>query len=444
MKIRHLSSKRYHRATITDAFETFENVETTVSHIFRKRHSFLRNRSFGEAFFHAVRKHCRMNHCRNAVEIGGGRGDFARDFIRTWTKTDTGGAKSYTILDLSGTLLRSQKAIIARSQAEGRFVQADVEHLPLRTGSFNGLVIANEMIADLDAWEIVRRADEHGPRRIGPRHCVGKRSAHFSLELVRQYIRRYGGGPFLQFRSAIFPFGLAQLLEELSRVVREGSTIVMTEYVDLDGGGSVIKLRKHSECKLSLALVCHLARQIGFGVRTMSLIDFLDLRITAPVATRPFLLLARDELEYDLSVTLPYGMKSLYRLLGTSGNNSCDGFFSRANLQRFVSEFHVLILEKRRQLSRTDFHEHLVVNRDPSVLQLRARDGASYLVITSPPFPFVKLNDTGELIWSRINGRNSISDVAGHMASRYDIPVRQALADTFRFLRDLHRRHCIY
>ncbi|MBI4400934.1 MAG: class I SAM-dependent methyltransferase, partial [Nitrospirae bacterium] len=363
MKIRYLSSKRYHRTTITDAFDTFEHGETTVSHVFRRRHPFLRNRSFGEAFFHAVRKYCRMSTFRNILEIGGGRGDFARDFIKAWTKTDTGGAKSYTILDLSSALLRSQKDIVARSQAGVRFVQTDVEHLPLRSGGFNGLVIANEMIADLDAWEIIGKADENGPKKIrmgkiGPRHCAGKRNAHFSPTLVRQYLRRYGGEPLLEHRSTIFPFGLALLLEELSRVVREGSTIVMTEYVDLDGGGSVIKLRKHSECKLSLTLVCHLARQMGFGIRTMSLADFLDLRITVPVATRPFLLLARDELGYDLSVTLPYGMEQLHRLLGISGNSSCDGFFSRANLQHFVTDFHVLILQERRKLSRTDFHEH--------------------------------------------------------------------------------------
>jgi len=176
----------------------------------------------------------------------------------------------------------------------------------------------------------------------------------------------------------------------------------------------------------------------------MSLADFLDLRITAPVAINPFLRLARDTLGYGLSTTLPYGRQQLNRLFGTSGTDACDGFFSRAGLQDFVSSFHVLMLTKRKTLSSGDFTGQLVVNREPTVVQLRAREGASYLVIAAPPFSFVKLNDAGELIWARIDGKNNVHDIAGVLAKRYAISFRRALADTLRFLRDLHRRHYVY
>lgn len=443
MKVRYVSAKNYYRKALTDAFDNFENREITVSHTFREKHPFLQNRSYGEAFFHAVRQHGRVGKFHSVLEIGGGRGELARDFIRAWVKSTRAMPKMYKIIDLSSPLLKSQKQLLRRSPVALHFVQADAERFPFKNGSFNGLIIANEMIADLDSWEIVRKAgDKTEKDQIGALHCVGKECEQFSPQRVRKYLRRYKTSSLLRQHSMIFPFGLVLLLEELFRVINERSSVIMTEYFDLKGGGSVVRFYKHSESSLSLDLVCHLARKVGFSVRVVSLIDFLGLNITTPVLTRSLLAFTRDKLGYPVSVTSLYGTERLRNLMAIDGKTSYDGFLSRAQVLRFVSGFYVIVLKKRRKLSAADFHAQLVVKKEANIVKMRSRKGESYLV-TSHPFTFRKLNQSGEQIWGRINGKNSIGNIAGYLARYWRISYRRAFDDTLNFIRTLYRRHYV-
>ncbi len=425
MNVQRITAKRFYRDTIRDALENFELREPTVSHCFRSRHPFLRNRSFGEAFFRAVQKHCQVGRFQHVLEIGGGRGDFARDFIKTWVRAEGRRAKSYTIVDLSGALLRSQRQLVRPRGVTTRFIQADAEHLPLRSNGFRGVAIANEVIADLDAWEIRRG---NGAKQPTP-------------EPMRTYLRRYRHA-LVPRRVVIFPVGLVRLLEELYRVVGKRSQVILTEYFDLKGGGWVNQLGGHVECVLSLNLVCHLAKEIGFAVRVQSLSDFLGLQITAPVLTERFAVFVREILGHELSPTVPYGRKQLSRLLGKEGHGLDDGFVSRAELQEFISSFHVILLTKRRRLSRGDFAEQFVPTKEPGVLKLTSRKGRPFLV-TSHPFTFHALNRTGEQIWSRINGKNSLRDITAHLVRSYGIPRQRALRDTLNFVLALYRHHYI-
>jgi len=428
MRLRHLSAKQYHLRTITDAFDTFENRETTVSHIFRKRHAFLANRTYGEAMVQSIQAHCGPAFSR-VLEIGGGQGDFARDFMAAWAKARTNRRRRYTIVDLSPALLRSQRRLNDRPAVAFQSVQADAEQLPLRDGSFSGLVIANEMIADLDVWRLTRGRAGTSLGFTGPK-------------AARAALRRYRLGTLRGLRTALFPIGLARLIENLHRIVDGRSRIVMTEYFDTAGGGSILKFPGHLECSLSLPIVCELARHIGFSVEARPLVDFLGLRITRPVATRAFLTLVRDKLGHDFSVTLPYSPADLRRVL-VDPRARPGGLFSRIELEEFLRSFYVLILRKRRRSSMADLDMRSAVRREPGVIKLRARTREPYLMMTSPPFTFVKLNAAGEAVWDALDGASSIGAIARRLRRRHGISSRRAMADTVALLKNLARRHFI-
>lgn len=440
MRSQYLTAKRYHLRGITDPFDNFENRETTVSHIFRERHPFLGNRAYGEAIFHAIHDRFGITFS-HALEIGGGRGDFAKTFLRAWTRSRPNGTRRYTIVDLSPVLLRSQRRIVGIQPIPIRLIQADAEQLPFRRGSIAGLVIANEMIADLDVCRLVRRApsanrSRSGSWRIPPALSRAQRAK------VRAYLRRSCLETCNGLREVLFPIGLVRLLEELHVAVDGNSLIVLVEYFDEDGGGTVCSYPKHHECSLSLPIVCELARCIGFSVESVPLIEFLDLHVSRPVATSRFLTLLRDKLGHNVSVTLPYTSAHLARLLGRS-TWPMGGLFARKELEEFLLPFHVLILRKCRRPTPDDLHSRTILQHEPGVIRLRDRSRQLCLVMTSPPFGFVRLNAIGEEVWHALDGKTSIGKIAAHLGRRYRTPGRRILSDILALLNELSRRHFV-
>lgn len=440
MKPHYLSSKQYHLRIIADAFDTFENWETTVSHIFRKRHAFLGNRTYGEAMFKSIRAHCGFAFPR-VLEIGGGRGDFSRDFMAAWLKARPNGKRNYMIVDLSPALLRSQRRLNDQPAVAFQSIQADAEQLPLRNGSFSGLVIANEMIADLDVWRFARAKPHTNRNSLGPWRPIPA-TTRAQQGMARTYLRRYPLDALRTLRTALFPIGLVRLFEALHEVIDADSRVVITEYFDRDGGGTVWRFHKHRECSLSLPIVCELARRTGFSVESLPLADFLGLQVIRPVAIRTFLTLLRDRLGHDLSVTLPHGLADLRRIMVEPGAKP-GGLFTRIELEEFLLSFHVVILRKRRRPSRADFHSGLILQREPDIIKLRARNKEPYLIMTFPPNTFIRLNETGEAVWDALDGKTDIGAIARRLSRRNGIPVRRARADTLALLKALARRYFV-
>jgi hypothetical protein len=356
---------------------------------------------------------------RHVLEIGGGRGDVARDFVRAWAAKPQRSARSYTILDLSRALLRSQRKLAVSRLVALRLIQADAHRLPFQDGAFDGIVIANEMLADLDAWEL----------------RMGARNGH-APAAVQTVLHRYRLRHHLRHPVTMIPIGLIRLLEELHRVVTPRTQVILTEYFDLKGGGcaNVFGEAHHVECRLNLELVCTVAQGAGFAVRVMALSDFLDLRITAPVLTERFGLFLKHVLGYPVSPTFPSEEARLSRWLGSRFRGHTDGLYSRAELQYAAADFYVLVLSKRTPLPAARVQPEMVVRREPHVRKLTARNGARMLV-TAYPLTCRRLNDAAEWLWDRIDGRRSAEVLARGLARRYAIPASRALRDTLAFLR---------
>lgn len=430
MNVRLISSQPYYRRGITRAFDNFEYHETTLSHTLRNRHSALQNRSFGEAFFEALKRHGAVGAFRDVLEIGGGCGDFASAFIRAWSLSSRRHPRSYTLIDLSHALLNAQKQKIHPRRLKLNLVQGDAQHLPLKVGSFSGVVIANEVIADLDTWQLGVPAAKNGKKPM-------------DAAMVKRYLHRYRMGERMRKHNAVFPFGFVRLLEQLHPVIHEGSRVILTEYFDHEGLGRINPFDEHTETAISLELAGWLAQQIGFSVRVMSLADFLDLQVTKAVPTKRFGLFMRQVLGHPASITHPPGPRQLARWLGNGFRGETDGWCSRAELQNLASVFYLIILTRRNRINAGTLTEAFIPRKEPAVRRLVSKKGVRFLV-TAYPLTCKQLNETGDYLWRSINGKRTAAQLAAGLAKRYAISARQAGNDTLAFLRLALRYHYLY
>ena len=152
------ATRAHHRTDALPARRRFDEVECTVSHLLRFPHPALRGLRYGEALLQGIAARGLAPGPDGVLEIGGGAGHIAEAAWR-------GDAGPYTAcrwisLELSPTLLRAQRRRALAVGADpasvprgphGRWsaVRADAVALPLRPRSFRGLILANEVIADL-------------------------------------------------------------------------------------------------------------------------------------------------------------------------------------------------------------------------------------------------------------------------------------------------------
>src|SRR5438105_2788238 len=131
----------------------FDEVECTVSHLLRFPHPALGGRRYGEALLQGIAaRGIGPGRC-GVLEIGGGAGHLAEAAWRGDAGPFT--QSRWTSLDLSPALLGAQRRrVLEPSQPRGAHtrwsgLRADAIALPLRSRSFDGLILANEVIADL-------------------------------------------------------------------------------------------------------------------------------------------------------------------------------------------------------------------------------------------------------------------------------------------------------
>jgi SAM-dependent methyltransferase len=146
-------TRAHHRTDRLPARRRFDEVECTVSHLLRLPHPALGGRRYGEALLLGIAGRGIRPGRTGVVEIGGGTGHIAEAAWRGDAGVFT--QARWTSLDLSPALLAAQgRRVLEASQPRGAHqrwsgVRADAIDLPFHSGSLDGLVLANEVIADL-------------------------------------------------------------------------------------------------------------------------------------------------------------------------------------------------------------------------------------------------------------------------------------------------------
>jgi SAM-dependent methyltransferase len=150
------ATRAHHRSDRLSPGARFDEVECTISHLLRFPHPALRGRRYGEALLQGLAARGIGPGRHGVLEIGGGKGHIAECALRGEVGPFRG--VPWISVDLSPALLAAQaRRLFAEDPGQvghshrppGRFrgIRADAVALPIR--KLDGLLLANEVIADL-------------------------------------------------------------------------------------------------------------------------------------------------------------------------------------------------------------------------------------------------------------------------------------------------------
>jgi SAM-dependent methyltransferase len=205
----------YHKTEIKDPFRQFEEVEMTVSHLYRKPHVALQGKSYGARFALTLIEGGALRQGMRILEVGCGTGIFGREFLSAVREDRPGiyDTLGYTFFDLSPVLARSQKEINREHEKIVSFQSGDAYAHPFEEGAFD-LIIANEMIADLPVVKMNREnPSEGGAEKEGWEWCK-----ELGLD--------YADAP----PEFVLNLGAIKFMEKLSRTLAPGGRAFVVEY----------------------------------------------------------------------------------------------------------------------------------------------------------------------------------------------------------------------
>jgi SAM-dependent methyltransferase len=227
-------------------------VECTISHLLRLPHPALKGRRYGEALLQGLSARGLRPGDDGVLEIGGGTGHLGECAMR-------GDAGSFTrapwiSLDLSPRLLLAQRQRLSAGRWRG--IQADAVALPFRR--FDGLILANEVIADLpvEGGKSIGAIDL--VREIG--RVLSPRAAAVLIEFGGDFppspIELAGAGAgrhvewsidFRQLRDAARSAGLSPQQLPLHELLEADLSLRCASYTDL------WRLRRFTRCEVFAA-----------------------------------------------------------------------------------------------------------------------------------------------------------------------------------------------
>lgn len=287
---------RYYEHEVRDPQAQFDDVETTLSHLFRLPHPALGGKAYGARMAQALDEHGNLPAAlRDVVEVGGGLGFFAQAFLDELLqrRPAAAAALSYRLVDLSPALQRAQQERLGAHAGRVTFTPGNAEQLELPAGSVD-LLLCNEVVGDFTGVRVTRQELGFGldPDLLGGDGRHGQHGLYGGLEdrvralgEVGEYILKYQ----LPLDDAPPEFyvnlGLFQFLERVWTALRPGGVAVVTEFGE-EHQYPVLSLHlDHPELSIHFGHARHVARRIGFDVEFSFVIDLLgferDLRTLA-------------------------------------------------------------------------------------------------------------------------------------------------------------------
>lgn len=255
--MKNYSNKTYYRTLNSDVDNQFDTVETTISHLFRFPHSALNNLPYGAAFCREVLERRLLAEHETIIEIGGGLGNFAYDFLVQLNRENC--KKKYIVMDICPKLQEKQKSAL-KDFSNVSFYLMDAENLPFDNNKVNALVINNEVIADLDSVEMTIKE--------------AKESNNEEIKVLLEFVSETE-------ENIIFNTGSVKFIKELNRILTRGSNVVITEHGLWEKANVAItgqwnnKENSHIEYSINWKYLYYFAETLGFNCEILPLIDFL-------------------------------------------------------------------------------------------------------------------------------------------------------------------------
>ncbi|MGH7256511.1 MAG: class I SAM-dependent methyltransferase [Nitrospirales bacterium] len=260
----HLSEFHLHEITQQDGH--FDNIETTVSHLFREPSEAFQGLSYGRLLGRTL-KHMGWWTPKPKVvlEVGAGLGYVSREFGAELTSAERQGIR-YLFADITRPFLSSQLTRAREGGWQARALHGNAEWLPLRDASVD-LVIANENLADLTPVQLTPDAvlsrKGHTPLHQEALDWITRLRLTLEEPLPAEFI---------------FNLGPIRFLSELWRVLKPGGRAILIEFGVDRGWPQPVKLPGHTEYEVQYSHLRHMAKWLGFQEHYLPLPHFFRLR----------------------------------------------------------------------------------------------------------------------------------------------------------------------
>jgi hypothetical protein len=243
------------------------------------------------------------------LEVGGGTGTFARSFLEQSQRLGEGVLSgidlNYHILDLSSTLMESQRKLLSQMLPASRYFHQDATKFRIPSHRFD-LIIANEVIADFPMALVQRRfSDGLGSNR----EAIADNRQEWQGPGAH-YLEKYGLATDNAPDSFLVSAGAFDFIERCFEHLAPGGALLVSEY----GAAQQYPLQayqlNHEEFSVHFGHLFQCAASVGFNCRLLTLKEFLALD------DRVLVLNGREEHLLTLNHVLKkYGMSLPYAVI---------------------------------------------------------------------------------------------------------------------------------
>ena len=284
-ELREIVPTKYYREEIVDAKNQFDDVETTLSHLFREPHPALGGKTYGARMAEALLASDSLpEKMRDIVEVGGGLGFFASAFLGEVSARAPQRTRDlrYRIVDLSPVLQAAQKERLGGHANTISFSAGNAETLELDEASVD-LVLCNEVVGDLTGVRVTRAQlgldmpQDESMLASAPKGSLyeGNEDNIRALGDVGELVLKYELPLIDAPEDCYLNVGLFRFLERLWTALRPGGTAVITEFGEEHQYPALSLHLDHPELSIHFGHAKHVARRIGFDVEFSYVIDLL-------------------------------------------------------------------------------------------------------------------------------------------------------------------------
>jgi hypothetical protein len=273
----------YYATKISDAEDQFDDVETTLSHLLRSPCTVSGQKTFGALLFESlVASELVHDGSRRIVEVGGGTGDLAADFLHALRveKPELFEEVEYTILDLSPQLQEAQRRRLSQAGLEDKvtWIRTNAETMELAPGTVD-LLLSNEAIGDFSTIRLESDTLEQDDSGFDPHQRA-------ILDEVRALDLPLDDAP----DSFFINLGALRFLGRVEEALSEGGCAYISEFGEPDAYPVPSTHLDHLEFSIHFGHLRHVGRSLGLHGELVDLPDWLKLRTAAftMTATRSY------------------------------------------------------------------------------------------------------------------------------------------------------------